>query len=113
MAGGMTMHNFELLTARLFHHKRPALIPGMDPTAGNKLLATRLWDSLHYRYMQGGTIEQLGAVAVWFADRHPNRVESCIRPVVNHFELLMGLAIYTDQDYTERLSQHEPELQTA
>jgi hypothetical protein len=97
--------DFELMTARLFHHKRPAIVPGMEITSGNKLLASRLWESLYHRYSIGGTTDQVAAIATWYVQRHPTKLETCIIPVVAHFQLLMGIDVTTDEEYITAIDQ--------
>lgn len=102
-------HHFELSTARLFHHRRPAIIPGMHINAGNKALATALWKRLHDTWMIYRDINRLVDIAMWFRDRYPGRDESCIIPVIAHFQTLMGIDADSDLEYSQILKQLEPE----
>jgi hypothetical protein len=107
------MHNFEIKTAQLFHNKRPAIIPGMDTNAGNKALSSRLWTQLHNAWMRTKSIEKTTEIALWFLGRYPARNESCIIPVVRHFELLMGIGCETDEQYNsllDNITNHINEL---
>jgi hypothetical protein len=102
----LTPH-FEIMTSRLFHHNRPAIIPGMAKTAGAKALASRLWEHLYRAWTKGADIDALSSIALWYSERYPKHTYSCIIPVLTHFQLILGVDCDSDECYVESLIQLE------